>query len=67
MLIVAVSRGLAMPTYLEKLGFMNVGPDMLNLLNKVSFGSMCLALLVGSGIILGSMWVGRKTQLAEAA
>jgi uncharacterized membrane protein YfcA len=67
MLIVAVSRGLAMPTYLEKLGLMDVGPDMLNLLNKVSFGSMCLALLVGSGIILGSMWVGRRTQLAEAA
>jgi len=66
MLIVAVSRGLAMPTYLTKLGFMNVGPEMLSLLNKVSFASMCLALLVGSGIILGSMWVGRRTQLAEA-
>ncbi len=67
MLIVAVSRGLAMPTYLTKLGFMNVGPETLDLLNKVSFASMCLALLVGSGIILGSMWVGRRTQLAEAA
>ncbi len=67
MLIVAVSRGLAMPTYLEKLGLMNVGPETLDLLNKVSFASMCLALLVGSGIILGSMWIGRRTQLAEAA
>jgi len=67
MLIVAVSRGLAMPTYLTKLGFMNVGPETLDLLNKVSFASMCLALLIGSGIILGSMWVGRRTQLAEAA
>jgi len=67
MLIVAVSRGLAMPTYLTKLGLMNVGPAMLNLMNKVSFASMCLALLVGSGIILGSMWLGRRTQLAEAA
>ncbi len=67
MLIVAVSRGLAMPTYLEKLGLMNVGPETLSLLNTVSFGSMCLALLIGSGIILGSMWIGRKTQLAEAA
>jgi uncharacterized membrane protein YfcA len=67
MLIVAVSRGLAMPTYLEKLGLMNVGPDTLSLLNRVSFSSMCLALLVGSGIILGSMWIGRRTQLAEAA
>ena len=67
MLIVAVSRGMAMPTYLTKLGIMNVGPETLALLNKVSFGSMCLALLVGSGIILGSMWVGRRAQLAEAA
>ena len=67
MLIVAVSRGLALPTYLTKLGFMNVGPETLSLLNKVSFASMCLALLVGSGIILGSMWTGRRTQLAEAA
>lgn len=67
MLIVAVSRGLALPTYLTKLGLMNIGPETLNLLNKVSFGSMCLALLVGSGIILGSMWIGRRTQLAEAA
>ena len=67
MLIVAVSRGLALPTYLAKLGLMEVGPDMLNLLSKVSFGSMCLALLIGSGIILGSMWTGRRTQLAEAA
>ena len=67
MLIVAVSRGLALPTYLAKLGLMEVGPDMLSLLSKVSFGSMCLALLIGSGIILGSMWTGRRTQLAEAA
>jgi len=67
MLIVAVSRGLAMPTYLTKLGFMNVGPETLSLMNTVSFASMCLALLIGSGIILGSMWVGRRTQLAEAA
>jgi uncharacterized membrane protein YfcA len=67
MLIVAVSRGLALPTYLAKLGLMEVGPDMLNLLSKVSFASMCLALLIGSGIILGSMWTGRRTQLAEAA
>jgi uncharacterized membrane protein YfcA len=67
MLIVAVSRGLAMPTYLTKLGLMNVGPEMLDLMNKVSFASMCMALLVGSGIILGSMWIGRRTQLAEAA
>lgn len=66
MLIVAVSRGLALPTYLVKLGVMNMGPDTLNLLNKVSFASMCLALLVGSGIILGSMWIGRRAQLAEA-
>ncbi|MEJ5330173.1 MAG: sulfite exporter TauE/SafE family protein [Desulfobaccales bacterium] len=56
MLIVAVSRALAVPRYLTDLGLMAVSPGMLSLLDKASFLSMCLALLVGAVIILGAMW-----------
>ena len=66
MLIVAVSRGLALPTYLVKLGLMELPESTIGLLKNVSFASMCLALLVGSVIILGSMWFGRKAQAAQA-
>jgi hypothetical protein len=55
MLIVAVSRGLAMPKYLAKLGLMDVSEAGVELLDKVSFGFMVLSLLVGAVIILGSM------------
>ncbi|PKN42401.1 MAG: sulfite exporter TauE/SafE family protein [Deltaproteobacteria bacterium HGW-Deltaproteobacteria-18] len=67
MLIVAVSRGLALPTYLVKLNVMELSDSTLTLLKTVSFSSMCLALLVGSVIILGSMWNGRKAQIAAAS
>jgi len=67
MLIVAVSRGLALPTYLVKLGLMELPDSTLGLLKNVSFASMCLALLVGSVIILGSMWNGRKAQAGAAS
>ena len=67
MLIVAVSRGLALPTYLVKLGLMELPESTLGLLKNVSFASMCLALLVGSVIILGSMWNGRKAQAGAAS
>jgi uncharacterized membrane protein YfcA len=67
MLIVAVSRGLALPTYLNKLGVVDLTPSTISLLKTVSFSSMCLALLVGSVIILGNMWIGRKKQAVAAA
>jgi hypothetical protein len=66
MLIVAVSRGLALPTYLVKLGLMDLSESTIDLLKNVSFASMCLALMVGSVIILGSMWFGRKAQAVAA-
>lgn len=66
MLIVAVSRGLALPTYLVKLGFMELPDATISLLKNVSFASMCLALLTGAVIILGSMWAGRKAQVAAS-
>jgi len=55
MLIVALSRGFAMPKYLTKLGLMDVGEGTLVLLDKISFGFMVVSLVVGAVIILGSM------------
>ena len=66
MLIVAVSRGLALPTYLNKLGVLELTPSTISLLKTVSFSSMCLALLTGSVIILGNMWVGRRKHALAA-
>jgi hypothetical protein len=60
MLIVAVSRGLAMPKYLAKLGLMEVTPATVAVLEKISFGFMVLSLGVGAFIILGSMIKGRR-------
>ncbi len=67
MLIVAVSRGLALPTYLNKLNVLDLTPSTISLLKAVSFSSMCLALLIGSVIILGNMWIGRKKQAVAAS
>jgi len=61
MLIVAVSRALACPKYLNELGILSVGAGTIDILTKVSFVSMCLALLIGAVIILGSMF-GKSTR-----
>lgn len=56
MLIVALSRGLAIPGYLDRLDIVGVNMKTLNILGKVSFITMCLALATGAVIILASMW-----------
>lgn len=56
MLIVAVSRALAVPQYLGKLGLISVDAGLVQILNRVSFLTMCAALAVGAIIILSSMW-----------
>ncbi len=56
MLIVAVSRGLAIPKYLNQLGIVSVSSTTVDILGKVSFVTMCLALGIGAVIILSSMW-----------
>lgn len=60
MLMVAVSRALAIPTYLNELGLLSMKPAVISILGKVSFVMMCLALATGALIILGSMWKARK-------
>lgn len=56
MIIVAVSRALAVPKYLVMLGIVDVSPTTISILEKTSFITMCLALATGAFIILSSMW-----------
>lgn len=68
MLIVALSRFLAIPKYLNQLGLTELADGSVKIMSKASFGVMCLALLVGAGIILFSLFKQRRLEmLAEAA
>ena len=60
MLMVAASRLFAIPKYLNKLDLLSFDASTVLLLDRVSFVTMCLALLTGAAIILVSMWKGRK-------
>jgi len=62
MLIVAVSRALAVPQYLVQLHLMNLSQNTIDILGKFSFIIMCLALLTGAFIILGSMWKAKRAE-----
>jgi uncharacterized membrane protein YfcA len=67
MLIVAVSRGLAMPKYLNQLGLISLDNSTISILSTTSFISMCFALAVGALIILGSMWKASRAERERAA
>jgi hypothetical protein len=56
MLIVAVSRAMAIPEYLKQLGLIATDDAIIGTLKTLSFLSMCAALVIGAVIILGSMW-----------
>jgi uncharacterized membrane protein YfcA len=62
MLIVAVSRGLAVPKYLTDLGFLSLGKGTTSLLMNASFAIMAIALLTGAVIILVNMWKGIRME-----
>jgi uncharacterized membrane protein YfcA len=66
MLIVAVSRGLAIPKYMTQLNLLTMKENMVALLTKSSFVLMCLALSTGAVIILGAMWKGRREAASSA-
>jgi uncharacterized protein len=66
MIIVAVSRALAVPKYLEQLGLIALSKSSISLLDVVSFITMCIALGVGAVIILGAMWKGSRAAAAES-
>jgi len=65
MLIVAVSRALAVPKYLAELGLLDVAPEKVALMDKASFLIMCAALLFGAAIILSSMYKARKANARQ--
>jgi uncharacterized membrane protein YfcA len=62
MLIVALSRFLAMPKYLNKLSLTDFSDAAVNMLSQTSFGVMVVALLVGAGIILAAMFKARRLE-----
>ena len=65
MLIVAVSRALAMPKYLAQLGLMDIAQDKVALMDTASFVIMCGALALGAVIILGSMYKARRASARQ--
>lgn len=66
MLIVAVSRGLAVPEYLTDLGLMAMDKSTISVLKTLSFIFMCIALIVGAVIILGAMWRAKAEEAKKA-
>jgi hypothetical protein len=66
MLIVAVSRALAVPKYLAQLGLMEIAPERVEFMDQASFLIMCAALLLGAVIILGSMYKARKAEARQS-
>ncbi|WP_310599751.1 sulfite exporter TauE/SafE family protein [Desulfobulbus sp.] len=64
MLIVAVSRFLALPRYLNELHLIVIDDFLVGIMNKMSFGIMCLALLIGASIILTSLFKARRLERA---
>lgn len=62
MLMVAASRGMAIPKYLAELDLVNLSKTTTGFLMKCSFVSMCVALLIGAIIILGAMWKAKRAE-----
>ncbi|MCL6634403.1 MAG: sulfite exporter TauE/SafE family protein [Peptococcaceae bacterium] len=67
MLVVSVSRGFAIPTYLHELGRLELAGSTITMLKNVSFITMCTALAIGGVIVLGSMLKGRRELEAKEA
>jgi hypothetical protein len=67
MLIIAVSRGLAIPKYLTDLGIITMEKGIVDILTQLSFIVMVIALLTGAIIILSNMIKGMKKSKEEEA
>lgn len=70
MILVSISRLMAIPGYLNDLGIITLRENMMPVLNYFSFAMMCVAMLVGGVIIVGSMVKGKRAlsrQLLEEA
>lgn len=62
MLMVAVSRALAIPQYLNELDLIQMDPAIISLMTQTSFVIMVAGLFVGAAIILVGIWKGRKAE-----
>lgn len=62
MLIVAVSRFLAIPKYLNQLHVTSFNETSVSLMTQLSFGVMCFALLTGATIILVNLFKARSLE-----
>lgn len=67
MLIIAVSRGLAIPKYLTDLGIITMAKGTVDILTQISFIVMVIGLLTGAIIILSNMIKGMKKSKEEEA
>lgn len=67
MLVVAVSRGFAIPVYLKQLGIIELAGGTAVMLNNISFVTMCASLALGGVIIIGSMLKRKRELSIEAA
>jgi hypothetical protein len=64
MLIVAVSRFLAMPQYMNQLELTSFSDGNIAMMTQMSFYIMCFALLTGAMIILVNMFKARSAESA---
>jgi uncharacterized protein len=67
MLIVAVSRFLAIPKYLNQLNVTSLSEGSVAIMSQTSFYVMCFALLTGAGIILFNLFKARSLEKAIPA
>ncbi len=58
MLIVAVSRGVKVPVYMDHLGIISIDKSLAGVLDTISFWALIAALLVAGGIITAAMIKG---------
>ncbi len=67
MVVVLFSRGLMVPVYMAQLGMIDKIEDhTVKVLSSTSFAIMIFALMVGAGIILKAMYVGRRAERLSA-
>ena len=66
MVMVLLSRGFVVPVYLSHLEMIApLAPETAILLERISFTIMIVALLVGAGIVLGSLFKGMREHKAQ--
>lgn len=68
MVIVLFSRALMVPVYLSELQLIaSLEPGTIAIFRNASFAIMAVALLIGAGIVLFSIWSGRRSARQQAA